>query len=263
MNAIDSFPAPPAIVARPVTVAAPDAPIMGYFAAPKSAWRSAVVVVGHDAKVDEHAMEIARGLARAGHGALAIGAEAPPPHGATFARLAARVDAALARLRAEAPSPPARFGVVGYGAGGLSAVVAGYRCRVGAAVSFYGEGPMRLRADLTRIIDQPKRHSAPFLFLLGGEDTSVRPPDVAAIRERLDAFGMRSTFIIYPRTRGAFCHPDGRDYRPADAGDAWNRLLHALDTAPRLRHRFPPKAAPVPRKAGSRATARSPVARPR
>jgi dienelactone hydrolase len=230
-----------AIATRSVKLAVGGASRTAFLAVPKErAWKAAVVVVGDRSSVDAEVKEVARGLAREGHGALALGHGQSGPEGTDVVELTRGVDAALSRLRGEAPAPPPRIGVVGYGAGGFIALVAGYRCQVGAVVSVYGEGPMRLRAELRRIIDRPKRHAAPFLCLLGGEDDAVRPGDLAAIRERLHIFGMRHTFIIYPRTRGEFCRVGGLDYRASEAADAWGKILHALDTAPRLRNRSPP-----------------------
>jgi dienelactone hydrolase len=207
-----------------------------------TAWRSAAVLVSEGPEVDESTVDIARRLAAAGHAALAIGHDGTGRGTEAFERIAERVDAALSYLVAESRAPVPRFGVVGFGPGGFSAIVAGYRCRAGAAVCLYGDGPLRLREELAQLIDQPKRHAARFLFLLGGEDATVKPGDVGPIRDQLEAFGMRNTFIIYPRTKGAFCRP-GPDFRAPAAEDAWLRILLALDTAPRLRHRFSRKAA--------------------
>jgi carboxymethylenebutenolidase len=150
------------------------------------------------------------------------------------------VDAALAYLRAEAPRVPARFGIVGFGVGGFVALVAGYRCQIGAAVSFYGEGPMLLRSDLD-IVDGPRRHAASLLCLVGAEDKAVSPDDIAAIRGLLTGYRMQHSFVVYPRTSVDFFRPTATGYRPVVAEDAWKRLLHALETAPRPRFRFPRK----------------------
>jgi dienelactone hydrolase len=216
----------------------------GFLAVPAAAaWRSAAVLVSEGPEVDEAAIDIARRLAAAGHAALAIGHDGTGKGTSAFDRIAERVDAALAYLVAESRAPVPRFGVVGFGPGGFSAIVAGYRCRAGAAVCLYGDGPLRLREELAQLIDRPKRHAARFLFLLGGEDATVKPGDVGPIRDQLEAFGMRNTFIIYPRTKGAFCRPGSPDFRAPAAQDAWLRILLALDTAPRLRHRFSRKTA--------------------
>jgi dienelactone hydrolase len=152
------------------------------------------------------------------------------------------VAAALEFLRAAAPTAPTRYGAVGFGAGGLVSLAAGYRCQIGASVSFYAEGPMRLRANLPQIFDRPKPQAAPLLCLVGALE-EVLPADLAAIRAHLGHFGMRETMVVYPRRKTGFCHPASEAYRETEAGDAWGRLLRALDTAPRQRHRFFSKSA--------------------
>jgi dienelactone hydrolase len=238
MNARQSADGPGVTKPRTVTVVTPGASFKGVLVLPRGPWRSGAVLVSDGQAGDEDTVEAARGLAGAGHAALVIAGEAVGGDTVPFETIAERIDACLACLRAEAPAPVGRWGVVGFGVGSFPALVAGYRCRVGVAVSFYGEGPARLREVITQLIDAPRPHAAPLLFLLGGEDTAVRPADLGAIRERLEAFGMRHTFIIYPRTRGAFCRKGSPEYRAAAAEDAWARLVEALATAPRLRHRF-------------------------
>jgi len=256
MDNFDASPSESPLTVRDVLIEPPRGGVPGYFAAPSSdAWKSAVVVIGDHLTLDDHARETCRRLAREGHAAIALDLTGGADSGVSLvsrrpgvsdrdgqARAIEGVAAGLELLRTEASAPPARFGVVGYGGGGLVALVAGYRCQVGAAISFYGEGPMQLRANLSEIIERPKRHAASFLCLVGGEDDAVRPEDLGAIHERLDTFGMRHTFIVYPRTRSGFCQVDGPRYRAAEANDAWGKVLHALETAPRLRHRFQPKA---------------------
>jgi carboxymethylenebutenolidase len=222
-------------------------PISGVLMTPPGpAWKSAVVVVADRDRDADHGVAVCQALATAGHGALALdlnlagleGArEGASPAALALRRLTDEVAAGVSFVRSAGPAP-SRLGVLGYGAGGFVALAAGYRCQVGAAVSFYGEGPQCLRANLKQIIDKPKRHAANLLCLVGGEDPEVRPRDLAAIREHLDAFGMRHTLIVYPRTRAGFCHPDSPTYRAAEANDAWQKVLRAFETAPRLRHRF-------------------------
>jgi carboxymethylenebutenolidase len=237
-----------AMVSRSVVVEAPHGPVSGLLVAPDvSTARSAVLVVADRAGLDESLVAVCEALARAGHAVLAMDlvvSQLEPSAGlsalsiAAIDRCTAAVTSGLDLLKSEARTTPSRLGVVGYGAGGLVALAAGYRCQVGAAISFYGEGPMRLREHLSHIIHAPKRHAAALLCLVGGNDPDVRPPDLGAIRDRLGAFGMRSTFIVYPRTQAGFCDPQSVAYRPAEAHDAWSKVLRALETAPRLRHRF-------------------------
>ena len=217
----------------------------GTFARPEGqAWKSGVVVLG-DAN-DDHLPTVCRELARAGHAAIALQLDLAllteqviltPPAVARLAQCTATVTAALDFLRTTAPTPPTRYGAVGFGAGGLVSLAAGYRCPIGASVSFYADGPMRLRANLPQLFDRPKPQAAPLLCLVGALE-DVRPADLAAIRTHLGHFGMRETMIVYPRRKTGFCHPASAAYREVEAVDAWGRLLHALDTAPRQRHRF-------------------------
>ncbi len=256
---------------RPVTLEAPAGRVTGFLATPVSDWKSAVVVVGDRGGLDDHVLGACARLADAGHAALALDLDVDrldgsvvlsPSATSALARCTGAVTAGLAFLRAEAAAPPSRFGVVGYGLGGLVALAAGYRCQVGAAVSFYGDGPVRLRANLLEIMGQPKPHAGALLCLVGGEDEDVCPADLAAIHSHLDAFGMRQTSIVYPRTRTDFCRDGAPTYRAAEAADAWGRLLHALEVAPKLRHRFAAKSSAVGRVDRIRRPGRTPLATP-
>jgi dienelactone hydrolase len=247
MSARKPVEASPSVVTRTVRLTGRNVLFRGTVAVPATVpWRSAAVVVGDAAEVDEFTKDLARRLAAEGHGAVAIGHDpALPP----FARGGGvdRIDAALACLVGESRAAIPRYGVVGVGRGGLTAIAAGYRCRVGVAVSFYGDTPARLRAELSTFIDRPKPQAGRFVFVLGGEDTSVRPADLGAIREHLEAYGIQNTFIIYPRTRGAFLVTGGKDYKEQASTDAFQKLSQALDAAVRPRNRFlPPSAARGP-----------------
>jgi carboxymethylenebutenolidase len=218
--------------------------LRAFLAVPEGApWKSAVIVVDDAPGIGAHISELCRALARRGHAAVAPDLLTLRPGDAgLMSAWTTGVDAALAFLRAEAPRPPPRFGIVGFGVGGFVALSAGYRCRIGAAVSFYGDAVTRLRSDLG-ILDGPKPHAASLLCLVGAEDESVRLEDLAIVRERLAGFRMQHSFVVYPRTKSNFFFPGAREHRPAAAEDAWNRLLHVLETAPRLRYRFAKKRA--------------------
>jgi carboxymethylenebutenolidase len=213
----------------------------------RDAWTSAVVVVPDRSGINAHVLGACRDLALAGHAALAIDIpvselDAPVVRSSASSsvldRCTGAVDAALEFLETVGPARPNRFGVVGYGAGGVVALAAGYRCQVGAAVSFYGEGAMRLQENLKGIIERPKRHAATFLCLIGAADEDVRAPKIGELPRHFEAFGMRCNFIVYPRTKAGFCDPGDPRYRPLEARDAWGRLVQALESAARRRHRF-------------------------
>ena len=221
----------------------------GTFARPNGpAWKSGVVVLGEPA--DRYLTTVCTKLASAGHAAIALQLDLAPlteqlfltPSAFSYlAECTAAVTAALELVRAKAATPPPRWGAVGFGAGGLVSLTAGYRYQIGASVSFYAEGPVRLRANLRQIFDRPKPHAAPTLCLVGAFE-EVLPADLAAIGTQFRHFGMRETMVIYPRRKTGFCHPSSPTYREEDARDAWGRLLRALECAPRQRYRFVSKA---------------------
>ncbi len=232
---------------RPLQLEGEAGAISGFVATPGAgAWKSTVVVIGDG--IDPHVCAACRDLAAGGHGALAIDlpladlertiaedrAQRRPP----AARFTADVRTALAFLRAAAPSPPRRSGVVGYGAGGLVALAAGYRYGLGVAVCLYGEGLTLLRTNLTQLIPEPKRHAAPFVCLVGAEDAGVQPRDLREIGDHLDRSRVDHTFILYPGTGAGFCRPGHAGYRPSEASDAWGRVVHSLEAARRERHRY-------------------------
>jgi dienelactone hydrolase len=242
---------------RRVRLSAAGEAFEAFVATPAGPWTSASIVVGENDSLDAGVMAVASDLATSGHAALAMGHASKSGSEEDLAHFVERVHAGFACLKGQALAPAPRFGVVGFGQGGALALAVGYRCRLGASVSFYGEGPAYFGAHVVAIVDHPRRQVGPFLFLFGGDDPAVRPSDLGAIQRRLDFFGMRHTFIVYPRTKGAFCRRGSPDYRESEAADAWQRLLHALETAPRPRHRFTKKtpeapAAPVRAKATRR-----------
>jgi carboxymethylenebutenolidase len=210
-----------------------------YLATPRAAaWKSAVIVLDDGPGITPRITTFCDALAREGHAAAAADVlSLRAGEAGLMSAWTQGVDATLEFLREKAPRPPPRFAIVGFGIGGFAALMAGYRCQLGAAVSFYGEGVMRLCSDLGNL-DRPRPHAAAMLCFLGTDDKTVSAADVAIARERLAGLRIPHSFVVYPRTRGNFFFPDGAEYRPEAAADAWGRLLHALDTAPRLRFRF-------------------------
>jgi dienelactone hydrolase len=156
----------------------------------------------------------------------------------TLALVVAAVVASQSALCGYTASAPPRFGIVGYGSGGIVALLAACRCQFGVAITFYGDGPRTLRANLSQILDGPKSHAARVVCFLGTEDRRVRPEDVRILRERFHACELRHSFVVYPKVADGFCRPRTLTYRGAVADDAWSKLIHALETAHRPRHRF-------------------------
>ena len=212
--------------------------VAAYLAVPEAAWKSAVIVLDDGAGIDERVRELCRTLAQEGHAAIAPDLFTLRAGEAGLTSVwAAGVDATLEFLRAESPRTPQRLGIIGFGVGGFVALLAGYQCQLSAAVSFYGEGVRRLRSDLG-ILDGPKPHAAALLCFVGADDEAIRAEDLGVVRERLTGSRVQHSFVVYPRTRAHFFFPGAAEYRPAAAEDAWRRVLHTLETAPRLRYRF-------------------------
>jgi carboxymethylenebutenolidase len=251
----------PAVWTGPAAVTLPRAELSVFIAIPDQvAWKSAVVVVGESGLLDEPVRSICRELARAGHGAIALdlgssnlealatcrsagglGARGD----AALSALAERVNGAIDALRAQTTVPLSRVAVLGYGLGGIVALLAGNRCHVGLTIAFYAEGPQWLGLNLEAVIDTPRPHAAPFVCLIGAEDPACSPDKLSAIQQRLDSFGMKCSFVIYPRTSGHFCRVDAPEYRPRHADEAWHRVLRMLETQARLRHRIRAKGVPA------------------
>jgi carboxymethylenebutenolidase len=213
--------------------------VNAYLAVPDAvAWKSAVVVLDDGPGIGENIRELCRALAQEGHAAVAPDLFTLRAGEAGLTSMwADGVEATLCFLRAESPRAPHRLGIIGFGVGGFVALLAGYRCQLSAAVSFYGEGVMRLRSDLG-ILDGPKPHAATLLCFVGADDDAIRAEDLGVVRERLTGSRVPHSFVVYPRTKGRFFFPGVPEHRPAAAEDAWRRLLHTLETAPRLRYRF-------------------------
>jgi carboxymethylenebutenolidase len=121
----------------------------------------------------------------------------------------------------------ARVVVMGFCMGGMYALKAAAGGRFDRAVSFYGmlrvppdgRGP-RLREPL-----ETATEVCPTLVVLGGVDPFTPPDDLAALRsawaDRLDC-----EIVVYPEAEHGFVHaPERPAHRPADAADAWERVL--------------------------------------
>lgn len=120
----------------------------------------------------------------------------------------------------------AEVAVLGFCMGGMYALKASASGRFSRAVAFYG---------MIRVPDQwasptqaqPLELMAaghcPVLAIIGSDDVWTPPEDVAA----LEAVG--AEVVVYPGAQHGFVHDPTRDvHRPADAADAWRRVLDFL-----------------------------------
>jgi len=74
-----------------------------------------------------------------------------------------------------------------------------------------------------------KKINAPILGLFGGQDRGITPDDVQKFEQTLKKLGKKVEIKIYPDAGHGFENPNNKDgYRPADAADAWKRIVDFL-----------------------------------
>jgi carboxymethylenebutenolidase len=177
------------------------------------------VLVVRDPAAQKPIDEVCQKLACEGYVALAP--DFPLAPAATNEDLASEIDAALALVRTRPNVDSARVGIVGFGFGGFVAFLAACRTDVVTAVSFYGEG-------MVRLLRETPRNMAPILCLFGAEDDKIPARHVGKIRSRLSAQGVMHEIIVYPRAGRGFFGDGDAPHRRAAAADAWTRTLRWL-----------------------------------
>lgn len=121
----------------------------------------------------------------------------------------------------------ARLAITGFCWGGrISWLYAAHNPQLKAAVAWYG----KLVADKTLTsprhpVDIAPALIAPVLGLYGGQDGSIGPEQVDAMRQALQASRVDTDIIVYADAGHAF-HSDYRaSYHDASAKDGWQRML--------------------------------------
>ncbi|MFA5884553.1 MAG: dienelactone hydrolase family protein [Acidimicrobiia bacterium] len=125
----------------------------------------------------------------------------------------------------------ARVAVMGFCMGGMQALKAAAGDRFDRAVSFYGmiRPPEPMRGPKMREPLDTAADVCPTLAIVGGLDGLAPPADVEALRA---AWAGRPDceIVVYPEADHAFVHdPDRPVHRPADAADAWRRVIEFLN----------------------------------
>lgn len=181
--------------------------------------RGAVVVLCGTGALERDAPSVLNGLAE--HGYESVAADLTP-RGDGRSRTAAGTDllddvADLLRRLAERGWSPDQTGLVGYGAGGQTALLAAAGFLLAAAVSVSPSGPW----------DTPPVRT-PWLGLFGATDTP--PTAVRSLGERLWSRSPAYTQVVtYPGVAGPF-HSHARDaLAQAAAFDSWQRTVEWLD----------------------------------
>jgi carboxymethylenebutenolidase len=209
--------------------------VSGYLALPESAGRHPAVIVIHEwwGLVD-WVKEQARLLAGQGYVALAVdlyrGRSTADPEVARELARALPEDRAIRDLRAAfdylASRPDVeldRIGSIGWCmGGGYSMRLAVAEPHLAACAVNYGVLP----TDAPRI----EQIHAPVLGNFGGLDRSIPPEAVSAFAGAMRAAGKSIDVKIYPDAGHAFENPNNMaGYRPADARDAWSRVLEFFE----------------------------------
>lgn len=106
--------------------------------------------------------------------------------------------------------------------GGYSLQLAMHEPRLAACVVNYGALPTDPN-DLQQIF-------APILGNFGGLDRGITPDDVHAFQKEMDGLHRSVDIKIYDDAGHAFENPtNATGYRPADAADAWTRMVNFLN----------------------------------
>jgi len=211
-------------------------PLPAYVARPKTPGKhAAIIVVSEIFGVHEWVKDMCRRLAHAGYVAVApdffyrSGVDLPKIEDrqqimavvgqADDAQVDGDVRATSTWIK-EQPFAKARaIGITGFCWGGQvvwrSAMV---DPDIKAGVAFYGQ--------LKKVTPRAAELKAPVLGLYGGKDQGIPQADVVAMGEALKTAGKTGSAIhVYPNAEHGFMADYRASYDPADAPDAWKRLL--------------------------------------
>ena len=142
---------------------------------------------------------------------------------------AADLDACLRWLDAEPRVAPGPRACVGFCFGGLLAFRAAADPRIGATASFYGSGlPTGGPGDAGPALDLAPRIRGRLACFFGGQDPSIPPEHVSAVRAALQAARVDHQLFVYKHAgHGFFCDRRAA-YDPPAAADAWKKLLELI-----------------------------------
>ena len=220
-----------------VTIKSNGGTMDGYLATPASGRGPGVVVIQEWWGLNDQIKGVADMFAREGFVALAPdfyhgkGAKIGEPDGAQKlmmeffqASTAAKDAKGAAEYLASHPAVTSnKVGAIGFCLGGFLAILVASVApeRVAAVVDCYGVGQ--------RVPDLAPVRGTPILGIFGGKDQGAGPDAVAALEKAAKEAGVPFTKQVYPEADHAFLNEQRKDvYRPADAKDAWSKILPFL-----------------------------------
>jgi carboxymethylenebutenolidase len=219
----------------------------GWFVAPGSTPRGAVLVCPEIFGVTAHTRRAAADLAKSGYAALALNLCYRSAPGLELARdeagrarglallqelerdsVLADLSAAIAFLRARDPALPG-IAVLGFSSGGHVAYLAACRLEVRIAISFYGgwitgtDIPLSRPEPTIDLTPGMRERGVRFLYLVGDRDFLITSAQREQLERALTSNGVRHEVVVYPDAEHAFLFHDSETSR-----DAWSRALAAL-----------------------------------
>ncbi len=219
----------------------PDGEMPAYYARPADAQKPPIVLVAMEVfGLHEFLKDVTRRLGKLGAFAVApdyyfrlgdmTGITNPPELMALVntkpdRELLSDLDAAAAWAN-EQGGDGERLGIVGFCRGGRTVwLYAAHNPNLKAGVAFYGSLMDAKSAAMPKnAFDLAAEVKAPVLGLYGGEDSSITPDQVEAMKERLERAGKVAKFKIYPGAPHGFFADYRQSYRPEAARDAWQNM---------------------------------------
>ncbi|MFJ9542780.1 dienelactone hydrolase family protein [Streptomyces sp. NPDC101225] len=198
--------------------------------------RGAAIVLCDAGALERDAAEVMNALAEHGYESVAVDLSgADGAYAVSDRDLVNDVSVLLGRL-GERGWTPEQVGLIGYGAGGRTALLAAAEYELGAAVSIAPTGGAgALSRALPPLVRMARPVVTPWLGLFGEQDEETPPTAVQLLGSVLSESPVYTELISYSGVSGNFYH-DTREILPHSAAfDAWQRTVEWLDlrVAPR------------------------------
>lgn len=217
--------------------------------------RGAAIVLCDAGALERDAAGFMNGLAEHGYESVAVDLSPTggDPTGTTDRDLVSDVAVLVGRL-GERGWSPAQVGLVGYGFGGRTALLATAEFALGAAVSIAPSGVADAWSDALPPLTQVARHvRTPWLGLFGQQDPGAPADVLARLGSYLGGSPAHTEVVTYPGVARDFYRDARETLAHVASFDAWQRTIEWLDR--RVVPRPTPLAAEWQRRVASAARA--------